>query len=120
MPPDIASAIGNLHVKLTDSAPAPFQEAAVSALRSDVSFYRQLREEYQERRDLVCDALEGAGFEVGTRPKGGFFVFARIPERYRQGSDDVRPRLFVLLHCRCCFFWIIVPMWWSRFESRSL
>ncbi|GAQ86073.1 PLP-dependent transferases superfamilly protein [Klebsormidium nitens] len=88
-PPDIASAISNLHVKLTDSAPAPFQEAAVSALQSDVSYYRQLRQEYQERRDLVCDALEGEEFEIETRPKGGFFVFARIPERFRHGCDDV-------------------------------
>jgi aspartate/methionine/tyrosine aminotransferase len=82
-------------VKLTDSAPAPFQEAAVAALESPAAYYRQLKEEYEERRDLVCDALEAAGFDVGTRPKGGFFVFARIPERDRHSFDDVRSHLFV-------------------------
>jgi DNA-binding transcriptional MocR family regulator len=82
-------------VKLTDSAPAPLQEAAVVALESPAAYYRQLKDEYEERRDLVCDALEAAGFDVGTRPKGGFFVFARIPERDRRSLDDVRYHLFV-------------------------
>lgn len=43
-PPAVSAAIGNIHVKLTDSAPAPFQEAALVALQSSPSFYTQLKQ----------------------------------------------------------------------------
>ncbi|CAL5437502.1 unnamed protein product [Camellia sinensis] len=39
----IASAIRNIHTKLTDSAPAPFQEAALTALRSPLEYFESLR-----------------------------------------------------------------------------
>lgn len=39
----IASAIRNIHIKLTDSAPAPFQEAALTALRSPLEYFELLR-----------------------------------------------------------------------------
>lgn len=38
----IASAIRNIHIKLTDSAPAPFQEAALIALTSTADYYTSL------------------------------------------------------------------------------
>uniref|UniRef100_A0A6N2MR45 Aminotransferase class I/classII large domain-containing protein n=1 Tax=Salix viminalis TaxID=40686 RepID=A0A6N2MR45_SALVM len=38
-----ASAIRNIHVKITDSAPAPFQEAALTALRSPPEYFEKLR-----------------------------------------------------------------------------
>lgn len=42
-PAFIASAIRNIHVKITDSAPAPFQEAALTALRSPPEYFESLR-----------------------------------------------------------------------------
>lgn len=39
---NIAAAIRNIHVKLTDSAPAPFQEAALIALTSTPDYYESL------------------------------------------------------------------------------
>ena len=42
-PPFIASAIRNIHVKITDSAPAPFQEAALTCLRSPPEYFESLR-----------------------------------------------------------------------------
>lgn len=39
----IVSAIRNIHIKLTDSAPAPFQEAALTALRSPLEYFELLR-----------------------------------------------------------------------------
>ena len=41
------------------------------------------REKYQAKRDLICDVLQGAGFEL-SRPGGAFYVFPRCPSR-----DDV-------------------------------
>ncbi|KAL7226985.1 hypothetical protein ACSBR1_021951 [Camellia fascicularis] len=42
-PACIASTIRNIHTKLTDSAPAPFQEAALTALRSPLEYFESLR-----------------------------------------------------------------------------
>ena len=42
-PAFFASAIRNIHIKITDSAPAPFQEAALTALRSPPEYFENLR-----------------------------------------------------------------------------
>lgn len=42
-PAVFASAIRNIHVKITDSAPAPFQEAALTALRSPLVYFESLK-----------------------------------------------------------------------------
>jgi aspartate/methionine/tyrosine aminotransferase len=80
-PAVINAAIQNIHVKLTDSAPAPFQEAALVALQSSPSFYAQLQQEYKERRDFVCSMLVQAGFSNFLKPQGSFFVFAQLPDK---------------------------------------
>ena len=40
-PKGLSAAISNIHVKLTDSAPAPFQEAAVTALANSNTYFRE-------------------------------------------------------------------------------
>ena len=42
-PAFLASAIRNIHIRVTDSAPAPFQEAALIALRSPPEYYESLK-----------------------------------------------------------------------------
>lgn len=42
-PAFIASAIRNIHSRITDTAPAPFQEAALIALRSPPEYFESLR-----------------------------------------------------------------------------
>ncbi|XP_057865629.1 uncharacterized protein LOC131073245 isoform X2 [Cryptomeria japonica] len=79
-PFEIASSIRNIHVKLTDSAPAPFQEAALVALKSGPEYLKKLRMEYKERRDFIVDSLGEVGFKVHFKPQGAVFVFAELPE----------------------------------------
>ena len=38
---------------------------------------------YQARRNVLCDGLERAGWEI-DRPKATMFVWARIPSPYRR------------------------------------
>jgi alanine-synthesizing transaminase len=38
---------------------------------------------YQNRRDVLCDGLNKAGWAVDT-PRATMFVWARIPENYRE------------------------------------
>eukprot|EP00271_Cylindrocystis_brebissonii_P007935 TRINITY_DN21897_c0_g1_i1.p1 TRINITY_DN21897_c0_g1~~TRINITY_DN21897_c0_g1_i1.p1 ORF type:complete len:448 (-),score=54.80 TRINITY_DN21897_c0_g1_i1:50-1393(-) len=85
-PPPLATAIVNIQTKLADSAPAPFQEAALVALSSRLEYYEQLRKEYKEKCRMTVAFLEAAGLEVPMQPEGGFFVFARLPPSYR-GTD---------------------------------
>ncbi|KAJ7515466.1 hypothetical protein O6H91_22G014200 [Diphasiastrum complanatum] len=86
-PSALTSAIQIIHTKLTDSAPAPFQEAALTALQSCPDFYKSLKQEYQFRRDYVCNFLNDFGFIVHFRPQGSFFVFVELPSEVR--FDDV-------------------------------
>ncbi|KAF5194571.1 Aminotransferase ybdl protein [Thalictrum thalictroides] len=76
----IASAIRNIHVKLTDSAPAPFQEAALTALISPPEYFETLRKDYKEKRDYIVRILLGVGLQIHFVPQGSFFVFAELPE----------------------------------------
>ncbi|KAK9136753.1 hypothetical protein Sjap_007347 [Stephania japonica] len=76
----IASAIRNIHVKLTDSAPAPFQEAALTALDSPPDYFESLRRDYMEKRDYMVRVLIDVGFRVGFKPQGSFFILAELPE----------------------------------------
>uniref|UniRef100_A0A2P2LXP1 Aminotransferase class I/classII large domain-containing protein n=1 Tax=Rhizophora mucronata TaxID=61149 RepID=A0A2P2LXP1_RHIMU len=79
-PAFIASAIRNIHVKVTDSAPAPFQEAALVALRGPKEYFESLRREYESKRDYIVKLLGGIGFQIPFKPQGSFFLFAKIPE----------------------------------------
>ncbi|KAH6813884.1 hypothetical protein C2S51_022902 [Perilla frutescens var. frutescens] len=79
-PTYIASAIRNIHIRITDCAPAPFQEAALAALRSPPAYFQVLRSDYESKRDCIFDLLAKVGFEMLFKPQGSFFVFAELPE----------------------------------------
>ena len=38
---------------------------------------------YQERRDVLCAGLQAAGWDV-EKPKATMFVWARVPESFRE------------------------------------
>ncbi|GAU31652.1 hypothetical protein TSUD_38490 [Trifolium subterraneum] len=81
-PAFIASAIRNIHIIVTDSAPAPFQEAALTALRSPPEYFETLRRDYQSKRDYIIKFLAGVGFKIQFIPQGSFFLFAELPEDF--------------------------------------
>lgn len=81
-PAFFASAIRNIHIKITDSAPAPFQEAALTALRSPPEYFEKLRREYESKRDYIVHLIAGIGFQIKFKPRGAFFLFAELPENY--------------------------------------
>ncbi|XP_057548785.1 uncharacterized protein LOC130827156 isoform X1 [Amaranthus tricolor] len=84
----IADAIRNIHIRLTDSAPAPFQEAALTALLSPPKYYESLKEDFESRRDFVVEMLSGVGFQVEFKPQGSFFIFAELPNDYEHCDID--------------------------------
>jgi alanine-synthesizing transaminase len=60
----------------------PIQVAAITALEGDQSCVEETRLIYKRRRDVLCEGLNAAGWQV-TPPKATMFVWAKIPERFR-------------------------------------
>jgi alanine-synthesizing transaminase len=60
----------------------PIQVAAISALEGPQDCVDEVRRTYRERRNVLCDGLNNAGWPV-ERPKATMFVWAPIPEPYR-------------------------------------
>ena len=73
----------------------PIQVAAISALEGDQSCVEEIRQLYQKRRDVLCSGLNAAGWPVQP-PKATMFVWAQIPEFYRDmGSLEFSKKLLI-------------------------
>jgi alanine-synthesizing transaminase len=60
----------------------PIQVAGIAALEGPQDCVREIRDLYQTRRDVLCDGLNAASWEV-ARPRATMFVWARVPQQYR-------------------------------------
>lgn len=71
----------------------PIQVAAIAALEGDQTCVNEIRDMYQARRDVLCEGLNSLGWPVDY-PKATMFVWARIPEQYRDlGSLEFAKKL---------------------------
>jgi alanine-synthesizing transaminase len=71
----------------------PIQVAAIAALEGDQGCVSEIAAMYQSRRDVLCSGLNAAGWPV-TPPRATMFVWARIPEFYRDmGSLEFSKKL---------------------------
>ena len=71
----------------------PIQIAAILALEGPQDCLEEIRQNYQNRRDVLCNGLFAAGWLV-EKPKATMFVWARIPEAYRaMGSIEFSKKL---------------------------
>jgi len=84
-PSDLAGPIRKMHDFLTVGAPAPLQEAGVTALSMPESYYTEMAAGYARRRDVMCGILESHGFKF-NRPQGAYYVMTDI-EHFGFDSD---------------------------------
>jgi len=71
----------------------PIQVAAIAALEGPQDCVADIVNMYRERRDVLCDGLHSLGWPVDV-PKATMFVWARIPEPYREmGSLEFSKKL---------------------------
>ncbi len=71
----------------------PIQVAAIAALEGPQDCVDEIRMMYQRRRDVLCDGLNAMGWDV-VKPKATMFVWAPIPQPYRQmGSLEFSKKL---------------------------
>jgi alanine-synthesizing transaminase len=61
----------------------PIQIAAIVAMNEAPEYPVEVRGAYESRRNALCDGLNRIGWEV-TPPRGTMFVWAPIPEPYRE------------------------------------
>jgi alanine-synthesizing transaminase len=80
--PELVQALVKLKSYLDYGTFQPIQIAAIVAMNEAPEYPKLVNEIYQSRRDALCDGLERIGWEV-TRPKGTMFVWAPIPEPYK-------------------------------------
>ncbi len=75
---DVVSAFAKLRGQIDFGMFFPIQKAAVACLNGPRDEVEAQRLKYQERRDALCDGLEGLGWE---RPNahGSMFVWAKLP-----------------------------------------
>ncbi|MBO0748010.1 MAG: aminotransferase class I/II-fold pyridoxal phosphate-dependent enzyme [Acidimicrobiaceae bacterium] len=80
---EIVQALTKLKSYLDYGTFQPIQIAAIVAMNEEPEYPKVVNEIYQGRRDALCDGLNRIGWEV-ERPKGTMFVWAPIPEPYRE------------------------------------
>ena len=71
--PEVISGARKVHDFLTVGAPAPLQEAAVTALNFPDSYYEELKRDYASRRDCFLGYLDRIGLPY-NRPQGAYYV----------------------------------------------
>ena len=71
----------------------PIQIAAIAALDGPQDCVDEVVATYKSRRDVLCDGLNAIGWKV-EKPKATMFVWAKIPEKYREmGSLEFTKKL---------------------------
>jgi aspartate/methionine/tyrosine aminotransferase len=75
--PDLTVGIRKVHDFLTVGAAAPLQEAGAVAMVLPDDYYSTLAEEYRQRRDVLVEALQDAGYKPFV-PEGAYYVMCDI------------------------------------------
>ncbi len=81
--PDVVAALAKLKSYLDYGTFQPIQIASIVALREASDYPQEVCELYLRRRDALISGLGRAGWDVDA-PRGTMFVWAEIPERFRE------------------------------------
>ncbi|HET6747811.1 MAG TPA: aminotransferase class I/II-fold pyridoxal phosphate-dependent enzyme [Actinomycetes bacterium] len=79
----VVQALAKLKSYLDYGVFQPIQIAATVTLNEDPEQPERIQRVYQSRRDVLCSGLNRIGWEVAP-PRGTMFVWAPIPEPYRE------------------------------------
>ncbi|MGA2519855.1 MAG: aminotransferase class I/II-fold pyridoxal phosphate-dependent enzyme [Acidimicrobiales bacterium] len=81
--PQVVAALTKLKSYLDYGTFQPIQIAAIVAMNEAPDYPKWVNETYMARRDTLCDGLNRIGWNL-TPPKGTMFVWAPIPEPYKE------------------------------------
>ena len=92
---ELVSALARIKSYLDYGTFTPIQIAAIAALEGPQECVAEIAEMYCKRRDVLCDGLNSIGWPV-EKPKATMFVWAKIPEPYREmGSLEFCKKLLL-------------------------
>lgn len=77
-PQEVASKINAFQGHLTSNPCSIAQWAAVGAMRESEADVETMREQFQARRDLICDLLRDMPYITFPEPQGAFYVFVNV------------------------------------------
>lgn len=86
-PKELIKEIVKVHQYLVTAASTISQKAAYAALTTSMNAGEEMKKEYQVRRNFVFKEVSRLGFEV-VKPRGAFYIFAKIPTGYIQDSME--------------------------------
>ncbi len=90
---ELCTALARMKSYLDYGTFTPLQVASIAALEGPQDCVQEIAQMYQERRDVLCEGLHAAGWNV-TVPKASMFVWAKIPEPFAaMGSLEFSKRL---------------------------
>lgn len=77
-PEYLSKELRKIHDYTSICAPTPFQRAGVEALSLPDTYYEELSDSYEARRDLLYDGLLEAGLDP-IKPDGAYYIMTRYP-----------------------------------------
>ncbi|MEF8857066.1 MAG: pyridoxal phosphate-dependent aminotransferase [Haloplanus sp.] len=80
VPPEYVDAVNRLAQNVLICAPNFVQDAGVAALETPPERLAEIRERYRERRDLLVDAVEDWGLDLGYTPEGAYYLLADVSD----------------------------------------
>ncbi|MCU0734444.1 MAG: alanine transaminase [Methylotetracoccus sp.] len=93
--PELVAALARIKSYLDYGMFTPIQVAGITALEGPQDCVGEIREVYRSRRDVLCSGLNSIGWIV-EKPKATMFVWAPIPEPYRElGSLEFAKKLML-------------------------
>ncbi len=93
--PELVAALTRIKSYMDYGTFTPIQVAAITALEGPQDCVQDICAMYKNRRDVLCDGLESIGWQV-EKPKATMFVWAPIPEPYREmGSVEFSKKMIL-------------------------
>jgi len=77
---EVLAGLGKVKTNLDSGVFQAIQEASIVALQTEDNVLEQIRDIYRERRDMLCEGLKSAGFEV-KKPMATFYLWVKVPKR---------------------------------------
>lgn len=85
--PELIHALTRIKSYLDYGAFTPVQVAAVAALNGPQDCVEEVRELYKSRRDILVEGLHNAGWTNVPTPEASMFVWAPLPEQYKDAGS---------------------------------
>lgn len=84
--PKLVAALAKVKSNFDSGIFQAIQVAGVAALKTKEEEIEDLRQMYQERRDLLINGLRSLGWKIPA-PKAAFYIWARLPKGYNSSME---------------------------------